>query len=363
VSPRRRSAGKRSLPANLYERKGYYAWRNPETGKEYGLGRDKRRAIIEATEANVHLSSEGSAAARLVDRVTGSADRSIAAWLIEYEKKLAERELKPNTRKVYASILRVFRDRVDGAMPIARFDTLQATELIKELKEEGMQRTAQALRARMVDMFRCAVAAGWVAVNPVLVTDAVKVKVKRSRLSLEHFQAIYKATHLTWLRNAMALALVSAQRREDIASALFKDFRDDAWWVVQAKTGNRVAIPLDLRLDVFGMSLRDVAKQCRATHIISPYLIHQTRRYKNSEKGQQIWIDTISRRFSDEVEKLGVDWGDREPPTFHEIRSLAERLYKAQGLNTQDLLGHKDPASTARYHDSRGSEWVRVQLG
>lgn len=48
------------------------------------------------------------------------------------------------------------------------------------------------------------------------------------------------------------------------------------------------------------------------------------------------------------------------PPTFHETRSLSMRLYAEQGVNVQALSGHKDPAMTAIYTDSRGSEWLRV---
>jgi len=37
------------LPPNLYARNdGYYSFRDPRTGKEYGLGRDKRYALTQA---------------------------------------------------------------------------------------------------------------------------------------------------------------------------------------------------------------------------------------------------------------------------------------------------------------------------
>jgi hypothetical protein len=39
-----------------------------------------------------------------------------------------------------------------------------------------------------------------------------------------------------------------------------------------------------------------------------------------------------------------------------------ERLYAKQGINTQELLGHKDPKTTQTNHDSRG-DWVRVKVG
>ncbi|ARJ67816.1 hypothetical protein WV31_20265 [Magnetospirillum sp. ME-1] len=53
----------------------------------------------------------------------------------------------------------------------------------------------------------------------------------------------------------------------------------------------------------------------------------------------------------------------KTPPTFHEIRSLAARLYTEQGINAQALLGHKSADMTSIYRDVRGSEWIEVQTG
>lgn len=41
-------------------------------------------------------------------------------------------------------------------------------------------------------------------------------------------------------------------------------------------------------------------------------------------------------------------------PSLHECRSLAERLYRAQGIDTQTLLGHSRPQQTDDYNDDRG---------
>lgn len=55
--------------------------------------------------------------------------------------------------------------------------------------------------------------------NPVTITKPPKVSVKRDRLLLEQFMAI-RAHASGWLVNAMNLALVSGQGREEIASAM-----------------------------------------------------------------------------------------------------------------------------------------------
>ena len=47
-------------------------------------------------------------------------------------------------------------------------------------------------------------------------------------------------------------------------------------------------------------------------------------------------------------------YAEKEWPSLHELRSLSERLYRLQGVDTQALLGHADIAMTNRYNDDRG---------
>lgn len=362
MSPRHRSPSRRNLPAHLHERNGYYSWRNPVDGREYGLGRDRQAAIAQAIEANQHIEGQRREA-RLVDRLSGDGDRTLGKWLEVYAGILAKRDLAANTRASYKSLGKRAGELLGRDAPIARISALDVSNALAALAASGKERWAQAMRSWLTDCFREAYVAGWIAENPVRATKGTRVTVKRTRLTLDDFRAIYARVDVPWLRNAMALALVSAQRREDIALATFAAVHDDAWWVTQTKTGTRLCLPLALRLNVFGMSLGDVVKQCRQTRILSKHLVHQTDPRGNSPVGAPIWKDTISRRFSEAVTALGRDWGDKEPPTFHEIRSLSERLYAAQGtVNTQELLGHKDARTTGLYHDSRGAEWVRVRV-
>lgn len=51
---------------------------------------------------------------------------------------------------------------------------------------------------------------------------------------------------------------------------------------------------------------------------------------------------------------------EETPATFHEQRSLSERLYREQGINTKDLLGHKTQQQTDKYHDDRGKDWIKI---
>jgi integrase len=66
--------------------------------------------------------------------------------------------------------------------------------------------------------------------------------------------------------------------------------------------------------------------------------------------------------FSKARDKSDIQWGGGSPSTFHEQRSLAERFYEAQGIDTQKLLGHRSPNQTARYHDVRGKSWTIIAI-
>jgi integrase len=297
---------------------------------------------------------------RLIDRVGGVEVRTWAKWCDEFEKIVGDREAALNTIRTRKSQMNRLRRSFPGATLASAIDTLACSEVLKAIRAEGKARTAQAFRSYMIDCFDRMIAAGWRKDNPVRVTDEVRVKVKRARLSFSAFIAVYESTSLQWLRNAMALAIVAGQAREDCAYAEFTDIHDGGWWNERGKTGARIFLPLELRLDCFGMSLDDVVRQCRKTGIASRFLVHQTERKKGAVLGKKMHVDKITRMFSAEITKLELDWAGKEPPTFHEIRSLSGRLYKEQGdVNPQELFGHKDPRTTAVYTDGRG-EWVKV---
>lgn len=372
MAPRQRSHAKRNWPDNLYERDGYFSWRNPIDGRELGIGRDRAEAFEEAKEANLHVAGL-MGKSRLVHKVTGDADRTIAAWSKRYAGILAIKKLAPNTRKMYASCDRRLLTELGPDTLIGSITPLRIAEIIDGIAE-SMPRRAIQVRGYAREFFRVAKVKGWIAESPVQDMSAIRVTTQRARLSLEVFRQIYDTTEFVWMKNAMALALVSAQRREDIAGFETSAWRDGGWYCEQGKGnpdkggagrgGRKVFIPGSIRLERFGMSLDDVYKQCRATRIFTRHLIHHTvHRGKHCKIGDSVHIDSLTVRFHKEVMRLGIDWGQKEPPSFHEIRSLAERLYSAQGgIDTSDLLGHKDKRMTATYHDDRGSEWLRIQV-
>jgi hypothetical protein len=374
LASRPRSNKKRGWPDGLYERGGYFSWRNPLNGKEMGIGRvTLGEAKAQASEANVAVQGLRDKP-RLVDRLLGKEDTSWAAWLVEYEKKLGERELADNTAKTYKSqvkkIREVWADQL--GLPVDKVTTKHISDGLKIIRATH-PRNAQAIRSRLMDSFDRAIADGWrTAANPVEVTDEIQVTVQRARLPWEVFKTLYAGLPAGRLKNACALALVSGQARETVVAGLFTQVGPvavpgrepvECWRVIRGKTGAMIAIPLDLRLDVFGMSLRDVIRQCRGTGVASKHLVHATVRIKGSRLGAPYQMDRLSKDFTAAILALGLDWGGKTAPTFHELRSLSKRLYQQQGgVDTLDLLGHKDEKTGQLYGDARGSEYRVVSI-
>ena len=379
MSPMPRSARNLSLPAHTRVRDGYYSWKNPLTGKEHGLGRDRAKALQEARVANNHIAAERGQTS-LIDRIKD--EKTLEMWLVQYQVILDKRGRKKNSAKQDKSRLKAIRAGIDCSKAIRRITTLDIAGLLKRWIDKDQMRMAESVRSILLDIFNEAIAAGWLPLgaNPVIVTKVGEVKIKRARLTLETFLAIYnKAGELDeepWVQRSMELALVTSQRRQTVGEAQFKQpadkdiGEDGAMWldgdwlaIHQGKGGNRLRIPLSLRLDVVGWSVGEIIKKCR-DHTVSKHMLHHshtfTRRGKVSNK---VFIDTITKAFARCRDATGLTWGDKEPPTYHEIRSLAERLYEKQGnVNTQELLGHKDPRMTRVYHDPRGAEYIDVSV-
>ena len=79
----------------------------------------------------------------------------------------------------------------------------------------------------------------------------------------------------------------------------------------------------------------------------------------NNKKGAPLHNDTVSRQFANALKRTDAEF-ILNPPTFHELRSLSEREYRDQGINTTKLLGHKREEMTDVYNDVRGCDWGKV---
>lgn len=351
-----------NLPRNLTYRKRdrLYSWRNPITGQELSLGRiDRKDAISQAIEANNYIDQNYIPSA-LLDRIKDTPTFTVKAWLERYEVILERRELKASTMKVRRNQIATIRDAF-GKMPLSSVSTKDVSAFLETYIICDKKSMASGLRSVLLDVFREAIVEGHIERNPAEPTRTPTPKVKRERLLLEQFEVIRAAAvaHSEWLPNACDLGLVTGQRREDITLLRFSDVRDGRLFVVQEKTGHKLALPLDLKLEAAGLVLHEVIERCRDNNPTDFMLYSPVRR--GGRRPGPLTPDGVTQAFSEVRDMTGLQFGPNPPP-FHEIRSLASRLYERERGEefSQRLLGHKNLTMTKKYLDARGSEYVMV---
>lgn len=190
-----------------------------------------------------------------------------------------------------------------------------------------------------------------------------KRRITRQRLNLEEWQKIFEVAdnQHKYLGNAMLLAVITGQRIGDIVKMKFSDIWDDMLHIEQEKTGSKLAIPLSIKSEAIGMTLKQVISICRDA-VVSKYLVHYRHTTSQAKRGEQVTANTLTTTFKKARDKCGLEWQERAAPSFHEQRSLSERLYRDQGINTQKLLGHKSQKMTDKYNDDRGKEWQIIAI-
>ncbi|WP_186371290.1 site-specific integrase [Yersinia alsatica] len=358
-----------NLPRNLTyrRREKSFCWRNPITGIEISLGQIARRdAIAQAIEANNYIESNFQAVA-LLERLRAPvpppidpAVNSVATWLKQYTKLLNRRELAENTMKM--RILQIgYINQKFGKMQIDAITTKHIADFINAYVDEGKSSMAVNLRSVLSDVFREAIADGLISTNPVEATRTPSPKVKRERLDYEAFCKIQVAAlqQPKWVSLSMALALMTGQRRDDIRQLKRGDVHDGKLWVIQGKTGNQIAISLSLRLEIMNTTVGEIIEQC-LNNSKSEYLISSASK-KSGRKPGALNADSLTKAFVKALKATDLVY-EVSPPSFHEIRSLASRLYEAEyGKEfAQKLLGHKSMKMTNVYLDSRKNEWVEI---
>jgi hypothetical protein len=337
-------------------RPGYYVWRNPVDKKTYVIGRvPLGQAIAEVVEANA-AAAHAVEHKTLVERLRAP-ERTIEKLIT----RMSTDGLAANTIASRKSLDKIIKEKFSGR-GVDTFTTLEISDFLEAIKDRGKLRWAHGMRARLADLFTKATALGWIERNPVLATERVKVKVTRQRLTLEQFNAILeKAPDVSeWLANMMLLALVSGQDRSTVAAWPRNSVKDGAAVVFRQKTKRWIAIPVALRMDAIEMSLGDVIARCKS-NVVSPYLIHHKHKRGMVNRGDIILLGTISEHFAAARELAGIP--KENAPSFHEIRSLAKRIYMEQGgVDTKALLAHSSDAVANLYADNRGIEPIKVKI-
>lgn len=293
--------------------------------------------------------------------------RTLSAWLDVHEQQIIGKGYKVQTIRNRRANLGHVR-RLWGASPI---DTLRAHEIISKLRAEFLPdrtSTAQRVLAELRDALNEAIANDWAESNPAAHVKLPTHRVKRKRLSFEIWEQMRehaRAGRQPWLESLLLLALVTGQRRGDLVKMRFADVVDGCLRIEQQKQagkgyGARIAIPLTLRLDAIGMTLGDVIEDCRAAGKPGQTLVRKA-------GGEPLEESSLSIRFAECIRAVceADAYSTDEWPSLHEVRSLSARMYRAQGIDVQTLLGHKNAEMTALYEDDRGlsaREWKSVPV-
>ena len=348
----RRNAAHRGFPRGLYCRDGWFYFRTP-AGKTYPIGRVSLAvAKMESIAANQHLESLKPS---LVARMSGAAN-TIAQLLETLPVSTVY-----NTAKSARSLDNRIRAEL-GSVSCHELTVAQCAQFLEGVKGEGKARLAAALRTRLVEVCRAGVELGWLDTNPAAVTRKTgHVVVKRGRLTLETFRAIYAVAPQVapWLQRVMMLGLVLGADRLTLSALQRSDVAGGTLTYTRQKTNARIAVPLALRMDAVGVSLGDLVNE--RTGVLSPFLIHHSVQQGRAQIGDPVHPDSISQAFTDARALAGI--AHEGAPTFHELRSLSKRTYDAQGkVDTVALLGHAGKRVAELYADSRGAEPVPVKI-
>lgn len=304
----------------------------------------------------------------LPDRVEQLApvSRTLNEWLEIYEGLLQQRGYNPQTVKNRRSNL-VHVRRLWGDKPLREIRPRHISDALQHFLPDRAS-TARRICDELRDIFIEAVANDWCDTNPVLNMRKPQGKVKRKRLALETWDSMCELAMVhrqAWVMPMLLLALVTAQRRADLGKMQFDHVWDGHLHIEQQKRagkefGARVALPLTLRLDVVGITLGEVIELCRHYSPPGPTLLRRG-------DGKSIELSSLSTRFNELIREVcGKDaYKTREWPSLHEVRSLSERIYREQGIQTQHLLGHKHQEMTDKYNDDRGltaAAWKHLRV-
>ncbi|PMG41413.1 tyrosine-type recombinase/integrase [Shewanella sp. 10N.286.52.B9] len=325
-------------------------------------------------------------------------------WIEIYVKiqfgKIKNGNLKPNTWRSRKNILNVI-SKVHGDLRLDCISAKTIKTFLDTYVSEGKNRMAQSIRSVYSDLFREAAGAGEIvsSSNPAKIVKNPTVKIKKSRLSLTQFENI--VTHQNYLPHKVAylLALTTGQRRTDLCllrrskgvdfdekmiayknnpnyfidinnsmgsfaslveHAPYSYLEDNMLFVFQIKTGKMIKIPTDLTLKKINISIGQAITMADIG-LESDFVLHHHIQRTTSKLGSPLHPDTVSRSFQRARISANINW-QGTPATFHEIRSLSERLYREQGIDTKVLCGHSDQGMTDRYNDLRGSDWQELKI-
>lgn len=329
---RKRNLENKDLPPNLYKRKGIYYYRDIRTKIEYSVGKNKSIAITQAIQANIEILKPKS---NLLDRINNVKVITLHEWLDDYFVILEKRGLKPKSLSDYLSQIKIIKNNLPD-ISISDITTKQIQEFIGGYNKQTM---ARLLRSLLLDSFNEAIRTGIIENNPVSITRPPKIQIKRQRLSYEDFIKIIKNSEDKY-KYIFILSLLTGQRIGDIVKIKWGDIKDSKLYIEQSKTGAKIAIPTNLKLNCIDFSIEDTLRQLK----------------NKKETVCGVGVGAIRDHFNKQLPN------SEHKPTFHEIRSLSARLWEEEKSAefASKLLGHKSMEMTNKYLDDRENNYIEL---
>lgn len=286
--------------------------------------------------------------------------RTLDQWSGVYRKVIAGRQINEKTRANRRCSLNHIITRLGADRLMSSIRPHDISGMVMAISRDHPQ-LAKRVLIETKDCFNEALNYDWITRNPAINVKPPKVRVQRHRLTLDQWWLIlgHAVRHMPpWVCRMLALALITGQRRSDLVKMRFSDVWDGHLHVEQVKTGMRLALPLALRLNAVDLTLGDVIDDCRGYAAGTEFMLRK-------HNGEQLGAASLSARFETAREAVIRAPEKGIPPSLHECRSLSERLYRAQGINTMVLLGHRHQSMTDMYNDDRGlshGQWKTLTI-
>jgi len=363
MSPRQRNKKNKGLPPNLYTDNdgATFRYKRPDNGVWVALGGDKAKAISAAKQANSQLMSGANLVAKILDQAG-----TLAAFIDTYTTDIIPtKELAKATLDNYTISLNSIKDSDLGKKAIDDINLYDITEYLNDFTP----RSSNQRRERLIDLFKYAIDRGQCTRtdNPAELKIKQVYKKTRKRHTEQGLATIYNHKETPqWLRNAIDLALITLQRREDLVKIKMPALDAEVIEVIQKKTKKYDTGYLRISI---GPELRNVISRCRLSGTFSTLLLHKKSkiteaRRKKYDDCTEISPEQITREF-----KKCVDASEaykhlqpKERPTFHELRALGIKRYKDKGTDPQALAGHASEQMTKNYDaDHDEIRWVEVR--
>ncbi|TDB44042.1 hypothetical protein C5467_23160 [Photorhabdus khanii subsp. guanajuatensis] len=115
--------------------------------------------------------------------------------------------------------------------------------------------------------------------------------------------------------------MITVQRCGDISAMRRDHIFDNHLHIEQEKTGQKIALPLDLYSAELDLDLRTVIDMCPG----KDYLL--------SDRRVNPWSLSVWFAHARDIAYSLESWEGNPPPSFYEQRSLSERLYREHHIN------------------------------